>query len=498
MPTYHLFIYRRDLRIHDNLALLSLLDRVKNVDDAYILPVFIFNKKQIEPKENAYFNKNSVEFLIQSLVSLNEALFDKLIFIHSSTSDVDVLDNITKHITSKTSPGHGDLGSVTFNADYTPYAVKRDKEIKAWCKKNNIECHTSEDYSLLPMNTVLTGSGTFFSVFTPFYRKFLTMSDNVLKPEAIDKALLKSKLYDGKKSPITMSEVVKNKKDIHKYYMNEPNELLFVKGGRDNALDILKRIRDKAFKEYDKERDYPSLKDKTTKLSAYLKFGCVSIREAFDAIKDTYGIGHGLVRELIWREFYALVVWNKPRVLEGQLAKNKSNLPFKNKYDHVRWSSDKVMFQRWCDGNTGFPIVDAAMRQMNAIGWMHNRCRMIVASFLVKDMLMDWTLGEKYFAQKLVDYDPASNNGGWQFSSSTGVDAQPYFRIFNPFSQSLKFDADCEYIKYWVPELKNITNKDIHSWDVSYTINQDKTNYPAPMLVHKEQSKKAIALFKEY
>lgn len=486
MPTYHLFIYRRDLRIHDNLALLSLLERVKNVDDAYILPIFIFNNKQIDPKENTYFNKNSVEFLIQSLVSLNEALFDKLVFIHSSTTDIDVLDNIMKKVS---------IGSVNFNADYTPYAVKRDNDIKSWCKKNKVECYTSEDYSLLPMNTVLTGNGTFFSVFTPFYRKFLTMSDRVLKPKAINIHSLEQKVYDGKR---LVNDVIKNKKDIHKYYMNEPNELLMVKGGRDNALVILKRIRDKAFKEYDKERDFPSLKDKTTKLSAYLKFGCVSIREAFDAFKGAYGINHGLIRELIWREFYALIVWNKPRVLEGQLAKTKNNLPFKEKYDNVRWSFDKVMFQRWCDGNTGFPIVDAAMRQMNATGWMHNRCRMIVASFLVKDMLMDWTLGEKYFAQKLVDYDPASNNGGWQFSSSTGVDAQPYFRIFNPFSQSLKFDAECDYIKYWVPELKDVSNKAIHSWDVSYTSNQDNTNYPAPMLVHKEQSKKAIALFKEY
>ena len=488
MPSYHLFIFRRDLRIHDNLALLNLLERIRNDVDAVIIPVFIFNEKQIDPKQNAYFNPNSVQFLIESLISLNKALFDKLIMVHCQDNDVDVLTNIYKMV--KTS-----LASVNYNADYTPFARKRDKEIQEWCEKSGVECYTSEDYSLLPMNTVLTGGNTFFSVFTPFYRKFLTMAEKVLKPKMIDVHKLKENLYD--KSPLsTLDGIIKRKEDIHKYYYNKRNELLFVHGGRENALVILDKIRKKDFEGYDKERDYPALKGKTTKLSAYLKFGCVSIREAFDVIKHTYGLHHGLIRELIWKEFYALIVWNKPRVLAGQ--ETKRNLPFKEKYDNIHWSHDKTMFQKWCDGNTGFPIVDAAMRQMNASGWMHNRCRMIVASFLVKDMLMDWTLGEKYFAQKLVDYDPASNSGGWQFCSSTGVDAQPYFRIFNPFSQSMKFDADCEYIKQWVPELKNITNKHIHSWETAYELNKNNTTYPPPMLVHKEQSKKALALFKQY
>jgi deoxyribodipyrimidine photo-lyase len=292
--------------------------------------------------------------------------------------------------------------------------------------------------------------------------------------------------------------LVKPKSNIRKYYFNNPNESLFVIGGRDNAINIIKNIREGQFKHYDKERDFPSLKDKTTKLSAYLKFGCVSIREVYYALLETYGLNHGLIRELIWKEFYACIVFNKPRVLIGQITNTNINLPFKEKYDNVKWSTNNEWFERWCKGQTGFPIVDAAMRQMNTTGWMHNRCRMVVASFLVKDMLMDWTLGEQYFAQKLVDYDPASNNGGWQFSSSTGVDAQPYFRIFNPFSQSLKFDANCEYIKKWVPELRDIDNKSIHAWDTSYEKNIHITNYPKPMLVHKEQSKKAIALFKHY
>jgi deoxyribodipyrimidine photo-lyase len=273
-----------------------------------------------------------------------------------------------------------------------------------------------------------------------------------------------------------------------------------VLGGRQHALSILKKCKRGDFKDYDKERNLPAL-DKTTRLSAYLKFGCISIREAFYTIADTYGDDHGLVRELIWREFYANITFNKPRVLQGQISKSKrANLPFKEKYDTQKWTMNaqqKAWFTRWCNGTTGFPIVDAAMRQLNTTGWMHNRCRMIVASFLIKDMLVDWRLGEEYFAKMLVDYDPSSNNGGWQFCSSTGVDAQPYFRIFNPFSQSSKFDPNATYIKHWVPELSGVEASKIHEWEKwAPTTTSQTSQYPAPMLVHKEQAKKALDMYK--
>jgi deoxyribodipyrimidine photo-lyase len=493
MIKYHIFIFRRDLRIQDNLALNALINQVVGADNNevqnVIIPLFIFNYSQINKNSNMYFNKNSVEFLIQSLVSLDKELSNKLVFIHTDKDDIDVLKNIKNELetTSK-------VESISFNIDYTPFAIKRDEQVKSWCINNDIKLVTQEDYTLLPINTVLTNSGTFFSVYTPFYRKFLTLSNQIPKIHKVNKKQLNNILY---KNIPSITGII-NKSTLSKYFFNEPNENLFVIGGREQALNILKKIRNGDFLDYNKQRDYPSLKDKTTKLSAYLKFGCVSIREAYYAILETYGLEHGLIRELIWKEFYACIVLNKPRVLNGQLATKKHNLPFKEKYDNVKWSYNREWFERWCKGETGFPIVDAAMRQMNVTGWMHNRCRMIVASFLVKDMLMDWTLGEQYFAQQLVDYDPASNSGGWQFSSSTGVDAQPYFRIFNPFSQSLKFDADCEYIKKWVPELQNIDNKSIHTWDVSYDKHKNNTIYPKPMLVHKEQSKKAIALFRNY
>jgi deoxyribodipyrimidine photo-lyase len=494
MINYHIFIFRRDLRVNDNLALTTLFNTIiKTNENNVILPIFIFNSKQINKNTNKYFNKNSIEFLIQSLESLNTQLNNKLVYIHTEQDDIDVLEKLKNKI--ETRRPFGKLSSISFNIDYTPFAIKRDEQIKLWCKDNDILFITEQDYTLLPINTVLTNSGTFFSVFTPFYKKFLTLSSSIPQVFDINHKQLSELLY---KTPPIIENTIKTKSSIRKYYFNDPNKNLFVIGGRDNAMNIIKKIREGEFKSYDNERDFPSLKDKTTKLSAYLKFGCVSIREVYYALLDTYGINHGLIRELIWREFYACIVFNKPRVLNGQITNKNVNLPFKEKYDNVKWSSNNEWFERWCKGQTGFPIVDAAMRQMNITGWMHNRCRMIVASFLVKDMLMDWTLGEQYFAQQLVDYDPASNNGGWQFSSSTGVDAQPYFRIFNPFSQSLKFDIDCEYIKKWVPELEDIDNKSIHTWDVSYEKHKNNTNYPKPMLVHKEQSKKAIELFRQY
>lgn len=492
---YHIFIFRRDLRVNDNLALSKLYETIIKSDDnnSVVLPIFIFNSKQINKNKNKYFNKNSVEFLIQSLESLDKQLNNKLVYIHTDKDDIDVLDKLKKKIETKRPIGK--LSSISFNIDYTPFAIRRDKQIKSWCEDNQVQLITEEDYTLLPINTVLTNSGTFFSVFTPFYQKFLTSSSKIPQVFNINHKQFNELLY---KKQVVIENAIKTKSNIHKYYFNDPNKHLFIIGGRDNAMNIIKKIQEGDFTHYDKERNYPSLRDKTTKLSAYLKFGCVSIREVYYALLETYSLHHGLIRELIWKEFYACIVFNKPRVLNGQIANKNANLPFKEKYDNIKWSSNNEWFERWCNGNTGFPIVDAAMRQMNTTGWMHNRCRMIVASFLVKDMLMDWTLGEQYFAQKLVDYDPASNNGGWQFSSSTGVDAQPYFRIFNPFSQSLKFDADCEYIKKWVPELKNIDNKSIHTWDVSYEKYIHNTNYPKPMLVHKEQSKKAIELFRQY
>ena len=442
----HLFIFRRDLRVYDNNGLVKLLQHIQATSDT-LLPIFIFNKQQVDSNVNKYYSRNCVEFMVQSLKSLNEQLDGKLQFFETEDDDIKVLEALQRKLKKQ-------IKTVAFNKDITPFAIKRDARIQAWCDKNKVECIAPEDYTLLPINSFSTTTGSWFSVFTPFYRKFLANSSNISPTTNIDSHKLQSYLHTPYIGAIKIAT-------IDKYHGNASNASLFVKGGRPQALKIIDKIKSGYFKSYDKERDLPA-HDGTTRLSAYLKFGCLSIREVYEAIKQTYGINHGLIRELIWRDFYANITFNRPRVLEGQVK--HVNLAFKEKYDDIAWSSDnKEWFEKWCKGKTGVPLVDAAIRQMLTTGWMHNRCRMVVASYLCKDMLMDWREGERFFAQQLVDYDPSSNNGGWQFCSSTGVDAQPYFRIFNPYTQSKRFDPDCEYIKKWVPELKDVPNGHIHA-----------------------------------
>jgi deoxyribodipyrimidine photo-lyase len=423
--------------------------------------------------------------MIQSLKSLNDELGGNLQFFETEDDDIKVLEALHKKLI-KSNKGQT---TISFNKDFTPFALKRDTTIEEWCKKNDIQCNTCEDYTLLPLNSFTTTTGNWFSVFTPFYKKFLAHSGNIPPVNKVNVAHLNSVISNEAFGTVKAST-------IDKYFGKTPNNYLFVHGGRHHAVNIIDKIRTGYFKQYDKERDLPA-HDGTTKLSAYLKFGCVSIREVYEAVKETYGLGHGLIRELIWRDFYANITFNRPRILEGQVK--KENLAFKEKYDDIKWSYNSEWFQKWCKGQTGVPLVDAAMRQLLTTGWMHNRCRMVVASYLCKDMLMDWKEGEKFFATCLVDYDPSSNNGGWQFCSSTGVDAQPYFRIFNPYTQSKRFDPDCEYVKKWVPELKDVPVAHIHAWNdkhIPYTTSK-KTSYPAPMLEHNVQIKKALVIYKD-
>ena len=238
------------------------------------------------------------------------------------------------------------------------------------------------------------------------------------------------------------------------------------------------------YKNYSKDRD--SLTYKTTELSAYIKFGCVSVREVAEKFKNN----NSLFRQLIWREFYAQILNDYPYVLKG---------PLKEQYQSITWSKSVINLDAWKKAKTGFPIVDAAMRQMNTTGYMHNRGRLIVASFLIKTLLIDWREGEKYFATKLTDYDPASNNGNWQWVASTGADSQPYFRIFNPWSQSQEHDPDCEYIKKWIPELENVPNDKIHKWFEYYEefLKDKKIKYYKPIVDYKTQREKAIEMYKK-
>jgi deoxyribodipyrimidine photo-lyase len=443
-----IFIFRRDLRIFDNTSLNTLQ---KNYPKLNIIPIFIFNKNQIDKNLNKYYSANSVQFLFESLNDLSFLNF------YYSNNDISILNDIKKRFIIK---------AIAFNKDYTPFAINRDNEIKNWCNSNNIILISEEDYTLHKLNVILKDDNKPYLKYTPFYKKSL-----LKKPVAIN----------NNKNKFNFKYDINNKslKDFNflKPFVN-PN--IKVNGGRKNALEILNKLKKKYFDNYYKERDYPYL-DKTTKLSAFIKYGCISIREIYYILP----INHAIIRELIWRDFYAYISFYFPHIY------GKS---FNKKYENIKWNYNEILFNKWKNGLTGFPLVDAGMRQLNISGWMHNRIRMLVASFLTKNLFIDWKKGEEYFASKLVDYDPSSNNGGWQWCASIGTDSQPYFRIFSPSAQLLKYDKECLYIKKWIPELRNIDNKIIHNWEKNN--NYKEINYPIPIIDFKSTSKKFIEIFK--
>lgn len=470
----NIFLFHRDLRIQDNTTLIHQIKEQNNVT-----PIFIFPPEQINPKQNKYFSNNSVQFMIESLHELSESIKEKngqIYFFKGKT--MDVLKNIHKIL---------DINSMGYNLDYTPYAIERDKEIREWCKDENIICYEKEDYALF---NIIDGStkkdnGEPYLVYTPFKNNCMKN----LEVREVDK--FRSFNFE-KYSELKKSKYYIEEKNIDEFY--EDNENINVHGGRKNGLKILANM--SKFKDYEKKRD--TLTYKTTFLGAHNHFTTVSIREVYYAMEKTLGKKSGLIRELIWRDFYLNITYYFPRVLHGQISgKNKS---YREKYDDIKWSYNNNKFEKWCSGETGFPIIDSAMKQLNTTGFMHNRARMIVANFLIKDLHIDWRWGEMYFATKLVDYDPASNSGGWQWSGGNGTDAQPYFRIFNPWSQTEKFDPECEYIKKWLPELKDIPNKDILKWyqeDIHKKWLEEGIEYFKPIINHDEERLKTLKIYKK-
>jgi deoxyribodipyrimidine photo-lyase len=404
--------------------------------------------------------------MIESLESLNQDLGNKLMFFYGD--NVAVLKTLIDVL---------DLDAVFFNRDYSPYAVKRDKDIEELCKKEGIICETAADYYLYEPGTIKTGTGTFYKKFTPFYRHVLHIPvENISKKKDF-------------KNIITHSGDIRYKIDrayVMDIYKKNEGKQRMVQGGRKLALERL-RSGLSTQSQYDETRDF--LKNETTGLSAHIKFGCISIREIYHAFLKKYDLNFGLIRELIWREFFAHVLYNFPEVLQDS---------YQPRFKHIQWRKSNMDFQKWCEGKTGFPVVDACMRQLNETGYMHNRGRMIVASFLVKTLLLDWHLGEKYFAQKLTDYDPASNNGNWQGISGTGVDMKPYFRDMNPWIQSTKFDHRAEFIKKWVPELAEVDAKDIHRWHTTCDYEKYKDvvrKYGKPMVDYDEQKRQMLKMY---
>jgi deoxyribodipyrimidine photo-lyase len=453
-----IFIFTRDLRLYDNT---SLNDALKNSD--IVIPIFVFNPNQITNK-NKYKSDNCVQFMCECLDELDDELkkYNSRLYIFNDYHE-NVIEYLIKH--------NQDISKVYINMDYTPYAKLRDEKINKICKKNNVEFISHEDYLLTGKDKITNSSGKCYVKFTPYL-------------EQAKKIEIKEPIKISHKNYINSKIKFKNEyaKNYHDFY--EENKNIAVRGGRSNALIILKNIT--KYKTYNIDRDYPN-KNKTTKLSAYLKFNVVSIREVYKVFKEKLGIKNKLLVQLYWRDFYMILLWHYPDNIGNSM---------KEKYDNIKWSDNKKWFKSWCDGKTGFPIVDAGMRELNTTGYMHNRCRMIVSSFLIKILQIDWKWGEKYFAQKLVDYDPANNNGGWQWGSGSGADSQPYFRIFNPMRQTDKFDKECEYIKKWIPELREIETKEIKNWEVSY-LKYKNIKYPPPIVDYTEQKEKTIKMYEK-
>ena len=467
----NLFIFHRDLRLCDNTTLIHQLKEKSNC-----IPIFIFTPEQINPNKNKYFSNNSVQFMIESLHELSNDITKykgKIYFFKGD--NLKVIKSIHKLIT---------IGSIGFNIDYTPYAIKRDNEIKNFCNQNNITCYYKEDYPLYDFLTGKTNKsdGTPYLVYTPFLRH-LTLNIDVRPVNKFNQFN-----FQKKKELESLKYYIE---EINNFY--KENKEINICGGRSHSLKILNNIDN--FKDYNKKRDF--LMYKTTFLSAGLHFNVVSIREVYHKVYSILGKSSGILRELIFRDFYMNIVYNFPYILQGQISSYK-NISYKKEYDNIKWSYNKIKFLKFCQGQTGFPIVDACIHQMNTTGYMVNRGRMVVASFLTKDLHIDWRWGEKYFATKLVDYDPINNSQGWMWTTGNGTDASPWFRIFNPWIQQKTYDKNCEFIYKWIPELVNVSINDIHNWWNPDIHNKYKDiNYPYPIIQHDKERLKTIQLYKK-
>jgi deoxyribodipyrimidine photo-lyase len=460
---------RRDLRLHDHHALSAAL---KNGEETYV--VFIFDN-QILNKLSDKKDKR-ITLIMDALAEMEEILA-----VHGSSLIIRFGDpkiEIPKLVDELK------INALYFNRDYEPYAKARDSFVEKTLLKKNIEVHHFKDHVIFEKNEVLTGSREVYKVFTPYKNKWLEhfrAQESVVPDYKCNlKKLARFQNADSIKSKDWNKEIGFSKADV------------IISGGTLQAKKKLQAFK-KNIDRYKEARDIPSL-NLTSMLSPYIRFGNISIRDMIRAATeaDENEGSSTWLSEIIWRDFYQVILDVYPKI---------ETHCFKQNYDQIKWIGKKEHFELWCIGQTGYPIVDAAMRCLNETGFMHNRLRMVVASFLTKTLLIDWRAGEKYFAEKLLDYDLAANNGGWQWSASTGVDAQPYFRIFNPYNQSEKFDEEGKFIKIWCPELKGF-NKKIHYPHEADMLEQAQANcvlgkdYPFPIVAYKVQKEKALLMFK--
>ena len=428
MSIKSIFWYRRDLRLHDNHALFRALQ-----ESGEVMPIFIYDSNiinKLEPGDHRLkFINDQIQIINNKLSKIGKKVYtffgDPLSVVKSLKSEYD-------------------FDSLYFNKDYEPYALERDNKISDYLLERGCSSHSFKDHVIFEENNIVKDDGKPYVVYTPFSRKWLMNFDPSMT-RSFDSISLLNNLVDSNSLNIS----------------SEDSKIV------DNAITPIKyNLEKRIIDNYEEDRNYPWIKG-TSKIGVQLRFGTKSVREivkiGLKSSDNTY------LKELIWREFFIQILYHFPTTVDKS---------FKEKYERINWRNNMKEFDAWCNGMTGYPIVDAGMRELNSTGFMHNRVRMIVGSFLCKHLLIDWRLGEEYFAKKLFDFEKASNVGNWQWVAGCGVDAAPYFRIFNPYEQQKKFDKNREYVNRWIPEL-------------------NESNYPEEIVNHKYARERCLSTYKE-
>lgn len=457
--------YRRDLRLEDNIALAKAVE-----ESEQLILVFHINPKQ--------FLENSIN---------HDAFFASLAYFKKEVDrrgmHLQILYGDIKKSFSDLKKKVPDWTEVYFNKDERGFGKLRDDKMTDFFRDHEIAVHAYMDHYLHGAYEIKNNSGELYKVFTPYYNKWIELEKPAPIKVTIDpEKVLKKALF-------------KENEEKLKKMVNDSSLTMNYLPGTEQANKQLELFIKEKMDKYNKARDYP-FKDNTSRLSQYLRTGEISIRTVWSAVQKEVSSESQItfLKELCWRDFYHMVYAGNP---------DQKTQPIKKQFSNIQWDNNVEQFEKWKYGQTGYPIVDAAMRQMNQTGWMHNRLRMIVASFLTKDLLIDWRWGEEYFQKMLIDYDTSSNIGGWQWAASTGTDAVPYFRIFNPTTQSEKYDPSGEFIRKYVTELKAVKTKYIHAPEKMSREEQVKANviigdnYPHPMVNHSDARKRAISIFEE-
>ncbi len=465
--------FRRDLRLDDNAALFHALKSARRVHATFVFDRVILDELQAE----GLHTDRRVDFIARSLAELDLLLREHggaLIVRHGNASEE--IPRLAEELR---------VDAVFANHDYEPYAIERDTQAAERLRAAGRTLHTFKDQVIFERDEVLTGAGKPFSVFTPYKNAWLkTLTPFHLRAYPVRKYVAAFAEPPFATSLPALADIGFGRSDLDQ--LKVP---IAMSGARQLFDDFKARI-----DRYQDARDYPAVRGPSY-LSVHLRFGTVSIRElarfAHERSAKSPGAATWLA-ELIWRDFYHQILYHHPQVVTHA---------FKPEYDRIRWEDDRDLFAAWCEGRTGYPLVDAAMAQINQTGYMHNRLRMVVASFLTKDLGIDWRWGEHYFARRLIDFDLAANNGGWQWAASSGCDAQPYFRIFNPISQSERFDAEGRFIRRYLPQLTNFSAREIHApWQVPPLRQREAgceigVDYPTPVVDHAVARARTLARY---